>query len=100
MYSLYRAIRDIEKDVSLKKNDLEELEVRLANIKLKESRRRARQSSAGFSCVDVSDEEEEEEPPVSQSTIQHTTRYLRRFNFLNEMCELANNRAPFETSSH
>lgn len=100
LYSLHRAIRDIQRDISARNNDLAELEDQLANMRLNESRRRARQSSAGFSCVDISDdEEEEEELGVSESAIQHTTRYIRRFNFLNQMCEQASARSPLECST-
>lgn len=100
LYSLHRAIRDIQRDIFARNNDLAELEDQLANMRLNESRRRARQSSAGFSCVDISDdEEEEEELGVSESAIQHTTRYIRRFNFLNQMCEQASARSPLECST-
>lgn len=99
LYSLHRAIRDIQRDISARNSDLADLEDRLANMKLNESRRRARQSSAGFSCMDMSDDEdEEEELGISEAAIQHTTRYIRRFNFLNQMCEQASKRAPLEIS--
>lgn len=94
MYSLHRAIRDIQREIVSRNNDLAELEGRLAVIKLDESIKHARQSSGGFSCEDISDDEEEHE--IDPEVIKNTTRYIRRFNFLRDVCSQAHTRAPLQ----
>lgn len=81
-----------------KSNEISELEEKLANIKFNDSRRKAQQSTGGFSCEDISDDEEEEEESDGFNTaaIQYTTRYLRRFNFIGDVCEKASTRSPLQ----
>lgn len=96
LYSLHRAIRDVQREIVSRNNDLSELEEQLAMIKLNESKRRAQQSSGGFSCGDVSDEEEEGE--ISYEVIKNTTRYIRRFNFLGDVYSQSGAKAPLQCS--
>ncbi|KAG2230634.1 hypothetical protein INT48_005902 [Thamnidium elegans] len=97
LYSLHRAVRDIQKDIVGKKNTLTELEEKLANVKLNDSRRKAQQSTAGFSCQDVSDsEDDDEEEEVSTKVIEHTAKYFRRFNFLGDLCDKTSARTPLQ----
>lgn len=97
LYSLHRAVRDIQKDIVSKKNELTELEEKLANVKLNDSRRKAQRSATGFSCLDISDnEDDDEEEEVSPETIEHTAKYFRRFNFLGELCDKTIARTPLQ----
>lgn len=97
MYSLHRAVRDIQKDIVGKKNELTELEDKLANVKLNDSRRKAQKSATGFSCQDISDsEDDDEEEEVSTKAIEQTAKYFRRFNFLGDLCDKIIARPPLQ----
>lgn len=98
LYSLHRAVRDIERDMTRKNYDICQLEEKLANIKLNDSKRRARHSSVGFTCGDIS-ESEEEGLQINISAIEHTTRYLRRYNFLDTVCNETSSRGPLEAKA-
>lgn len=95
LYSLHRAVRDIQRHIVLRNSDITQLEETFANIQLNESKRRAKASSAGFSVEDLTDSEDEEEE-YAASTTQHTVRYFRRFNFMNDVCMKASTRAPLQ----
>ncbi|KAI7883402.1 uncharacterized protein EV154DRAFT_605990 [Mucor mucedo] len=96
LYSLHRAIRDIQREIVSRSNDLSKLEEQMAAIKLNENKRRAQQSSGGFSCGDVTDDEEE--PEISLEVIKNTTRYIRRFNFLRDVCSQSRSKGPLQCS--
>jgi hypothetical protein len=82
-----------------KNNDISQLEEKLANIKLNDSKRRARHSSVGFTCEDLSDSEDEDGDQINAAAIHHTTRYLRRYNFLNTVCNETSIRGPLEAAA-
>ncbi|KAI8069114.1 uncharacterized protein B0P05DRAFT_551606 [Gilbertella persicaria] len=96
LYSLHRAVRDIERDMICKSKEVAELEENFAHFKLNDSRRRAKR--VAFTCDDLSDTEDEQEPQITEASIQHTTRYLRRYNFLDCVCEETSKRMPIETT--
>ncbi|KAI9361508.1 hypothetical protein BD770DRAFT_408646 [Pilaira anomala] len=97
LYSLHRAVRDVQRDIISRSNEISELEEKLDNAKFNDSRRKAQQSTGGFSCEDISDSEEEEESDgFNIAAIQNTTRYLRRFNFISDVCEKASTRSPLQ----
>ncbi|KAG1174046.1 hypothetical protein G6F70_003562 [Rhizopus microsporus] len=96
-YSVNRKICDIQKEISERDNDILQLEEKVAEIKLKESSRKAYESSSGFACIDLSDDEEEED---LSDTIQYTTKYIRRFNFLHTLYEASTQRQPISYKKH
>ncbi|KAI8991887.1 hypothetical protein BDF20DRAFT_846974 [Mycotypha africana] len=101
LYTLHRAIRDIELDIRRKKKDLDEAEERLAELTLEESSRRAKQASVGFTCDDLSDTDEEssdDKQNVSKKTIKQTTMHIRRYNFMDKVCTGLSNQATLEIS--
>lgn len=98
LYSLHRTVRDIQRDTVARNNDMAQLEEKIANLKLNESKRRAQASNAGFSVEDLTDSEndEEEDLEYKPATTQYTARYLRRFNFLNDVCIKSSRRTPLQ----
>ncbi|KAF1802522.1 hypothetical protein FB192DRAFT_1109428 [Mucor lusitanicus] len=101
MYTLHRAIRDIEREIEHKEDTLTELGDQLAAIKLADSRIKARRGAIGISCDDLSDSEQEEDEQsrrLKPAVIEHTTRYLRRYQFLDTVCDELTKSGPVYTS--
>ncbi|GAN08962.1 hypothetical protein MAM1_0234d08482 [Mucor ambiguus] len=101
MYTLRRAIRDIEREIVHKEDTLTELGDQLAAIKLRDSRIKARRGAIGISCDDLSDSEQEEDAQDSRikpAVIEHTTRYLRRYLFLDTVFDEITKSGPVYTS--
>ncbi|KAI7900036.1 uncharacterized protein BX663DRAFT_519398 [Cokeromyces recurvatus] len=98
LYSVHRSIRDIERGITHKNNDINELEEKVAMIRLDGSRQKAKQTSRGISCEDLSDSEEEnDENRINAETIENTTRYIRRYNFFDVICNETSKRKPIQT---
>ena len=92
MYSLHRAVRDVERELVSKSKDIAELETKLADYRLTDSRQKAKR----MQLISDDEEEEEEEAKVTTESIQHTTRYLRRYNFMDHVCGQASAQKPVE----
>lgn len=86
LYSLHRAIRDIEREVVFKNKDIKELEERLSGVKLN-SDEEVKNREVSF---------EEEDDMIDQEIIERTTRYIRRYNFLDVVINETSKRAPLE----
>lgn len=100
MYTLHRAIRDIEREIVHKQDSLTELGDQIAVIKLTDSRIKARRGAAGISCDDLSDSEQEEDKKdkrITPAVIEHTTRYLRRYQFLDTVSDELSKSGPVYT---
>lgn len=98
MYTLHRAIRDIEREIIHKEEDLTELGEKIASIKLNDSRIKARRGANGISCDDLSDDDEEGDDKIKPAVIEHTTRYLRRYQFLDTVSNEISKSGPVYTS--
>lgn len=97
MYSLHRSIRDIEREITAKNKDITELEERLDKVKLNDGKGKDKASNSGISCDDVSDSEDEE--TISREVIERTTRYIRRYNFLDTVVNETSRRLPLAAST-
>lgn len=100
MYTLHRAIRDVEREIAHKEDSLTELGDQLAAIKLTDSRIKARRGAIGISCDDLSDseqEDDEQDKRTKPAVIEHTTRYLRRYQFLDIVCDELTKSGPLYT---
>ncbi|KAL9558194.1 hypothetical protein MBANPS3_001014 [Mucor bainieri] len=98
MYTLHRAIRDVEREIEHKQDTLAELGDQLAAIKLTDSRIKARRGAIGISCDDLSDSEQEDDCHIKPEVIEHTTRYLRRYQFLDTVSDALTKAGPVFTS--
>ncbi|KAG0761470.1 hypothetical protein G6F33_004632 [Rhizopus arrhizus] len=97
-YSFNKKISELQNELQSKDKKVFDLEEKMARIKLANASRKAHQTFAGFSCVDLSDSEEEEmeeeEKKDISAAIQYTKRHIRRFNFLNALYETTSQREP------
>ncbi|CEP18940.1 hypothetical protein [Parasitella parasitica] len=100
MYTLHRTIRDIEREITHTENSLTEYDQKIASIKLNNSRIKARRGASGISWSDLSDSEqdEDEERSLTPAVIEQTTRYLRRYQFLDAISNEISKSGPIHTS--
>jgi len=87
LYSLHRAIRDVEKDIIFKSNEIDNISKQLEDTKLDNIGLKA-QDDRRYGHTSSSDSEDDEiEYKVKSEVIQSTTRYIRRIQFLNSFCD-------------
>jgi hypothetical protein len=97
LYSLHRSIRDIEREITSRNKEIKELEDRLSDVHLDD--KKGKSKTQGITCEDVTDSEDEEGEHVSREVIERTTRYIRRYNFLDTVLNETSRRAPLQAST-
>ncbi|KAI7873688.1 hypothetical protein K492DRAFT_211979, partial [Lichtheimia hyalospora FSU 10163] len=96
LYALYLQLREIDKELKSKQQQVKDLEEQLAHIRFKQVHQNAVYSTSGISLEE--DQENEEEPKEESNTLlstdtrraallESTSRYLRRERFLDRIHE-------------
>lgn len=106
LYSLHRALRDVENEITAKRTQLKELEEQLAYLRLKENHKRALDASSRITVDDYDEDEQGEEQQQQQQNVsqtdsawpeplvQYTVRYLRRERFIDQLCRFQQKKTP------
>ncbi|CAO3609562.1 unnamed protein product [Cunninghamella blakesleeana] len=103
-YSLNCAIRNVEKDLKTKDNEIKDLERKLALLRFEENQKRAKFSPSKIAFEGLSDDEEDEEETDVSALVSHgifqsdhidyTVKQIEQENFLETLCDHSNNNIP------
>ncbi|CAO3625967.1 unnamed protein product [Cunninghamella echinulata] len=110
-YSLNCAIRNVEKDLKVKDNEIKILEQKLALLRFEENQQKAKASPSRIVFEGLSDDESDEDSEENKDVaalighgqfqndhIDYTVKHLQQENFLETLCDFSNNQSPLSVN--
>ncbi|KAI9307256.1 hypothetical protein BJ944DRAFT_26498 [Cunninghamella echinulata] len=110
-YSLNCAIRNVEKDLKVKDNEIKILEQKLALLRFEENQQKAKASPSRIVFEGLSDDESDEDTEENKNIaalighgqfqndhIDYTVKHIQQENFLETLCDFSNSQSPLSVN--